>query len=236
MIWGVIYGSVFSYEIPYIPRLINPAVEYNKVLAISIAMGFVHIFLGLGMKGYMLIRDKKPLDAFYDTGLWYITLTTIVIVLGGSKFGFSDKTVQISKYLMYASMLGIVLTGGREAKSVGGRLGLGVYTLYGLSGYLGDFVSYARLMALGLSGSYIAFSVNQISSMVGFKPLTIVFALLILLIGHVFNILLSLLSAYVHSSRLIYVEFFGKFYEGGGKAFRDFKIDERYINIKEENK
>ena len=144
----------------------------------------------------------------------------------------SGTMVDLSKYLMIITMLGIIATGGREAKSIGGKIGLGTYALYGISGYMGDLISYVRLMALGLSGGYIAYSVNKIAQMVGNKGIMIVFMMLIMILGHGFNLFLSALGAYVHTSRLIYVEFFAKFYEGGGKAFNNFKIKEKYINIK----
>lgn len=233
MLWGVIYGSYFSLPLG-IPGLINPTTDYNTILKLSIVIGLIHVFVGLGAKAYMQIRDGKPLDAFYDVGLWYLTLTTVILLLLGKYMGFNPIAMKVIKYIMILSMIGIILTGGREVKNIGGRIGLGVYSLYGISGYMGDLISYARLMALGLSGGFIALSVNQICAMVGFKPATIIFVIIIFVFGQTFNILLSLLGAYVHSARLIYVEFFGKFYEGGGKEFKDFKIDEKYINIKED--
>ncbi len=233
MMWGAIYGSYFSLPLG-IPGLINPTTDYNTILKISIIIGLIHVFIGLGTKAYIQIRDGKALDAFYDVGLWYITLTTVILLLLGGYMGFSPLAMKIIKYIMIIAMIGIILTGGREVKNIGGRIGLGVYSLYGISGYMGDLISYARLMALGLSGGFIALSVNQICAMVGFKPATLIFVVIIFLFGQTFNLLLSLLGAYVHSARLIYVEFFGKFYEGGGKEFRDFKIDEKYINIKED--
>ncbi|WP_288862440.1 V-type ATP synthase subunit I [uncultured Sneathia sp.] len=233
MLWGAIYGSYFSLPLG-IPGLINPTTDYNTILKLSIVIGLIHVFVGLGAKAYMQIRDGKPLDAFYDVGLWYLTLTTVILLLLGKYMGFNPIAMKVIKYIMILSMIGIILTGGREVKNMGGRIGLGVYSLYGISGYMGDLISYARLMALGLSGGFIALSVNQICAMVGFKPATIIFVIIIFVFGQTFNILLSLLGAYVHSARLIYVEFFGKFYEGGGKEFKDFKIDEKYINIKED--
>ena len=233
MIWGAIYGSYFSLPLP-IPRLIYPARDYNTILSMSIVIGVVHVFVGLGAKAYVSIKNGKYLDAVYDVLFWYILLTSIIILLAGSILGLSEISSKISKYLMILSMIAIVLTGGREIKnSIGGRIGLGIYALYGVSSYMGDFISYARLMALGLSGGFIAQSVNQICSMIGFSPLTIVFTVIIFIFGQTFNMGLALLGAYVHSARLIYVEFFGKFYEGGGQEFKDFKIEEKYISIKE---
>jgi V/A-type H+-transporting ATPase subunit I len=139
----------------------------------------------------------------------------------------------ISLVVMVLGMLGIVATGGREAKSVAGRVGGGVYALYGISGYVGDFVSYSRLMALGLAGGFIAGAVNMMAGMVAQSgPIGFVFAIIIFIFGQTFNLGLSLLGAYVHTIRLTFVEFFGKFYEGGGKSFNTFKSKPKYINLK----
>ena len=108
MLWGIIYGSYFSLPIP-VPRLIDPATEYNKILLISIIIGFIHIFVGLGVKAYSLIKAGKPIDAFYDVGLWYITLITVVMTIGGAKLGLTPQVMTIAKYVMIASMIKYVL-------------------------------------------------------------------------------------------------------------------------------
>ena len=130
-------------------------------------------------------------------------------------------------------MIGIVLTGGREAKGVGAKLGGGLYSLYGISGYVGDFVSYSRLMALGLSGGFIAQAINMIIGMVSGSWIGLIFIPVIFIGGHFFNMFLSFLGGYVHTSRLMYVEFFGKFYEGGGRPFKDFREESKYINLED---
>ena len=137
MLWGAIYGSYFSLPLG-IPGLINPTTDYNTILKLSIVIGLIHVFVGLGAKAYMQIRDGKPLDAFYDVGLWYLTLTTVILLLLGKYMGFNPIAMKVIKYIMILSMIGIILTGGREVKNIGGRIGLGVYSLYGISGYMGD--------------------------------------------------------------------------------------------------
>ena len=134
---------------------------------------------------------------------------------------------------MIAGMVGIILTGGRESKKIGARLGGGIYSLYGISGYIGDFVSYSRLMALGLSGGFIAGAINMMAGMLVDKGIIgIILATIIFIGGQVFNLGLSLLGAYVHTIRLTFVEFFGKFYNGGGQGFKMFNSSPKYINLK----
>lgn len=231
IMWGAIYASFFGVEI-YKP-LISITNEYNTVLLVSIAFGVFHVYFGLILKAVIYIKNKQYLDILYDCVSWLICLTTTLILLlvNFSDFSLSPTLMSINKYIMIFSMLVIVLTGGREYKNIGGRIGFGVYALYGITGFFGDFISYARLMALGLSGAYMATSINQIVRDLSGSYYTILFAIIVFILAHFMNIFLSMLSSYVHTSRLIYVEFFGKFYEGGGKPFKDFKIKNKYYDI-----
>ncbi len=99
-----------------------------------------------------------------------------------------------------------------------------------MTGYVGDLVSYTRLMALGIAGGSIASAFNML---VEFMPPVARFSvgILLLIVLHALNIFLSLLGAYVHGARLQYVEFFGKFYTGGGRAFNPLKTKEKYVNV-----
>ena len=229
--WGLLYGSYFGATIPGMWRLIDPASQYNDLLIGSIVFGVVHIFVGLAIKAYMLIRDGKSLEAVYDVLFWYMALIGGMLFLIFKLMNLSAVVANVSMWVMIAGMAGIVLTGGRDAKGVGAKLGGGLYSLYGISSYVGDFVSYSRLMALGLSGGFIASAINMIAGMISGSWVGMIFIPVILLGGHLFNMFLSFLGAYVHTSRLMYVEYFGKFYEGGGKPFKDFRTENKYINL-----
>ena len=229
--WGLLYGSYFGATIPGMWRLIDPASQYNDLLIGSIVFGVVHIFVGLAIKAYMLIRDGKSLEAVYDVLFWYMALIGGMLFLIFKLMNLSAVVANVSMWVMIAGMAGIVLTGGREAKGVGAKLGGGLYSLYGISSYVGDFVSYSRLMALGLSGGFIASAINMIAGMISGSWVGMIFIPVILIAGHLFNMFLSFLGAYVHTSRLMYVEYFGKFYEGGGKPFKDFRTENKYINL-----
>ena len=229
--WGLLYGSYFGATIPGMWRLVDPASQYNDLLIGSILFGVVHIFVGLAIKAYMLIRDGKSLEAVYDVLFWYMALIGGMLFLIFKLINLSAVVANVSMWVMIAGMAGIVLTGGREAKGVGAKLGGGLYSLYGISSYVGDFVSYSRLMALGLSGGFIASAINMIAGMISGSWVGMIFIPVILIAGHLFNMFLSFLGAYVHTSRLMYVEYFGKFYEGGGKPFKDFRTENKYINL-----
>lgn len=230
--WGLFFGSFLGGIVP-LPGIMDPTVQYQDLLILSIVFGAIHLFFALGIQAYVNIRDKKYLDAIFDVGFWYMALMGGIVFLLTIVVELDPMVATISKWVMIIGMVGIVLTGGREAGSVGGKLAGGAYELYGISGYIGDFVSYSRLMALGLSGGFIASAVNMMVDMLsGNGILGILGGILVFIIGQLFNIFLSFLGAYVHTIRLTYVEFFGKFYEGGGKAFQMFRSSPKYINYK----
>ncbi len=230
--WGAIYGSFFGGIIP-IPGIFDPATDYNSLLVLSIVFGFIHVYFALGIKAYMLIRNGAWKDAIYDVGFWYMALTGAIGYLLDSFVAYPPVVKTIFFWIMIAGMAGIVATGGRDAKGIGGKVAGGAYALYGISGYVGDFVSYSRLMALGLAGGFIAGAVNMMAGMVAKSGVIgFVFAIVIFVFGQSFNLGLSLLGAYVHTIRLTFVEFFGKFYEGGGESFRTLKSKPKYINLK----
>ena len=233
MIWGLIYGSAFGDLITLPTRVLDPSKDFMAVLMLSVALGGVHLAFGLGMKAYVLIKNGKIMDAFYDVFLWYLTLTTVILVIVGKVISLPSIVNTIAFYGMIVGMLGIIAFGARDSKSIAGRIAGGLYSLYGITSYIGDFVSYLRLMALGLAGGFIAVAINIIVKMlVGGGIIGIVFGVIVFIFAQLFNIFLSFLSAYVHTSRLMYVEFFSKFYEGGGKAFKKFRSENKYIEVK----
>jgi len=230
--WGVCYGSYLGGLIK-IPGLIDPGSEYMKVLIMSIVFGLIHLFFGLGIKAYMNIREGKYLDALYDVGFWYMALGGGIMWILTMVVSLPPVVATISKTVFIIGAVGIVLTNGRDAKSIPGKLVSGLYSLYGISSYVGDFVSYSRLMALGLSGGFIASAINMMCGMLfGLGIVGIPLGIIVFIVGQLFNIFLSLLGAYVHAIRLIYVEFFGKFYDGGGQTFNIFRNKPKYINLK----
>lgn len=226
---GFVYGSIFGDLIKF-NSLINPGEDIMKLLIIAIAIGAVQIYFGLGVKGYILIRDGKPMDAVYDVLTWYLALTGAFLFIGGSSMGLTPSMINIGKWVMIIGMVALVLTQGRANKGIGLKLGGGLWGLYGISSYIGDLVSYSRLMALGLAGGFIAASFNMLIGMIP-APFNIIFGIFIFVFAQTFNLLLSALGAFVHSARLQYVEYFSKFYEGGGKAFNAFKPKNQYINV-----
>ncbi len=232
-IWGFLYGSYFGASIPGMWRLFDLSKDFMTILIISIIMGGIHLAYGLLIKAYMQVRDGQYVDMFFDVIAWFLTLGGIISFLLSLAGIISLEVGNIAKYVMIVGIILLVIGGARASEgNIAKRLVAGIYNVYGISNYIGDFVSYSRLMALGMSGGYIAFSVNMIAGMVWGKTfIGYIAAIIILVLFHAFNLFLSCLGAYVHALRLIYVEFFGKFYEGGGKAFKFFRNKTKYINL-----
>lgn len=237
MLWGLIYGSCFGIALPYRP-LLDQTEDSMLIILISLILGGIHIFFALGIKAYMMIRDKDLKGAIFDVGFLYVVLISIILFAASGPLNLSPTVKNIAKWVMIAGMAGIFLTAGRASKNWGVRLAVGLNEVYGLTGYIGDFVSYLRLMALGLAGGFIALAINIIVKMLfGGGIVGIIGGVIIFVVFQLFNLFLSYLSAYVHSARLIYVEMFNKFYEGGGKAFKGLINKPKYFDLeKNENK
>ncbi len=231
IVFGLMYGSFFGDLIKF-KGLIDTNKDVMTILALSVVFGIIQMFFGLGIKAVVLIKMGKPLEAFMDVGSWVITL----ISLGGLGASIALNIPSIKTVSTVGAILGsiiIVLTQGRQMQSKGGKIGQGLYALYGITSYVSDLVSYTRLMAIGLSGGSIAGAINMIMNMIPGVG-AIIAVPLIFVLFHTINLLLSLLSGYVHTLRLTYVEYFSKFYDGGGKAFKPFRSKNEYIILRRE--
>lgn len=232
--WGFIFGSFFG-DLIQIKAYLNPSEDYMKMISMCMMFGIFHIFFAMGIRAYMNLRDHKAADALFDVGFWYMALIGAMLFIGSKVIDLGSIVATVAPIVMGIGMVGILLTGGRDQESIGGKIGWGVYALYGITSYLGDFVSYFRLMALALAGSFIAIAVNIIVRMLMAQGIIgMVFGILIFVAFQIFNMFLSFLSSYVHSARLTFVEMFNKFYEGGGIPFKEMVAQSDYFIIEED--
>lgn len=230
MVWGIIYGSAFGLTLPV--QFLTPTEDFMTIFALSVIFGGIQIYTGLFLAAKENIKKKQYLNAISAGFSWQGILTGIFIAAAGSLIFNSSLLVNVGTILALFSAFLVIVIPTLQSKSKVGGFFSGLYELYGVTGYIGDFVSYSRLMALGISGGSIAMAFNML---VATMPATARFSVGVILIValHALNIFLSLLGAYVHAARLQYVEFFGKFYEGGGRPFETFKAAEKYINLDE---
>lgn len=237
-IWGALFGGWFGNIIELVtsgrfaipPLWFNPLDDPMRLLLWSFIFGAVHIFTGMGIKAYMLIRDGNYIDALFDIGFWYIFLIGLAAFGVGSSMG-STGIAAAGKYAAVSGAVLLVITQGRSQKGIIKKFFSGILSLYNVTGFLSDILSYSRLLALGLATGVIADVINTMGTLFGFSIPGIIVLVIVFTVGTVFNILINVLGAYVHASRLQYVEFFGKFFEGGGEGFKPFKINTKYINI-----
>ncbi|OQB14814.1 MAG: V-type ATP synthase subunit I [Firmicutes bacterium ADurb.Bin193] len=234
VIWGAAFGGwfgdlslvVFGREIA--PLWFNPAGDPMKLMIWAFIFGAFQLIVGMAMNAYILIRNGKWLDAVFDIGFWYVVFAGLVIMFFGGDLSY------MGKYIAAAGGIGLILTQGRSEKHIVKKFLSGALSLYNITGFMSDVLSYSRLLALGLATGVIAQVINQVAVLPGgFGSIVSTIIMFVILTGgHIFNMAINTLGAYVHSSRLQYVEFFGKFYEGGGKAFAPIRAKVKYLRIK----
>ncbi|MDX9821965.1 MAG: V-type ATPase 116kDa subunit family protein [Syntrophales bacterium] len=229
---GLATGSVFGYNFTDRSWILvdldintgNPMILFY----LSLGLGVVHLSLS-----YVIGMIQTP---FVQMKIQKLAILLVVwggAVLVSRKVWFAAPGAD-NVALLYAGSvclaLGILLTllFASDHRHWGIRLGLGLWSIYGLTGLIGDVLSYARLFGLGIATSAIASVMNQLAGMAynaAGPAAGAVLALLIILVGHVFNLALSLLGSTVHSARLHFVEAFKNFFEGGGVQYRPFRIE-----------
>lgn len=248
MFWGVMFGSFFGDVINtirvnylHLPEMrlylwLNPQGDDLMLTMLwCFLFGIVHLFVGVAIKGYMTFKQGDKLGAICDVLSIYLTVGGAAPICAGMIIDIPQAITTVGKYCALAGVVLVILTAGRESKSIGGKLGSGLYALYNvISGYLSDILSYSRLLALGLVTGIIGNVVNMMGTLPqNMVVKTILFAVVFVL-GHTINFGINVIGAYVHTNRLQYVEFFSRFYEGGGIAFNPLKVNSKSFKLKEE--
>lgn len=252
--WGVMFGSYFGdlldvvsetffgNKITIPPLWFFPVNEPMRMLSFAMALGLIHLLTGLGMKFYQLLLQKDYKSILYDAVTWFVLIVSCTLILLnmemiksilGVQVTLSPVVVNISVALAVLSTVGIILTNGRESRNPFKRFLKGLYAFYGITGYLSDVLSYSRLLALGLATGVIGSVINKMAAMTAGGFVGPIIFTVIVIFGHTLNIGINALGAYVHTCRLQYVEFFGKFYGGGGRKFDPFSMKTKYYKVKE---
>lgn len=223
VVFGVVFGSYFGAE--WFPPLIGFSLLDGilPVLLIACGVGILHIFTGMMVKAVAAFKAGDWQTAVFDNFAWMILISGLIVMA---------LNVKVGAIIAGAAALIVLFTAGRSKPNVIGKLTGGFGSLYGITGYLSDILSYSRILALSISTAVIGYVMNILAGLVMGVPVAgYVFAGLIYIVGHLFNLAMGLLSAYVHDSRLQYIEFFTRFYEGGGTVFRPFGLETKNVDV-----
>ncbi len=219
-LFGILTGSYFG-DLPYylfglttdqLAIWKDPLKDPLYFLIISLIVGIIHVNIGLLLGALEDIRKKAWKSLVKERLIWYVLQIGVLLIV-------FKQTALAGKIILGFSILGIIV--------MTGPLGL-----LDITGLMGDIISYARLFALALSTAGIAMAVNLLAQLVNGIPfIGIVLMVLVFIVGHVFGFIMNALGAFVHSLRLQFVEFFGKFYEGGGDKFMPLREERIYTDI-----
>jgi V/A-type H+-transporting ATPase subunit I len=204
-----------EFVLPYKP-LFDPIADTQLVLIGALALGGIQIIVGMAINFIKQTIDGHFWDALFDVGSWWLLFAGIALGALG-----------VTWWVAVAGAAALILTQGRSKPTIIGKFIGGLASLYNITGYFGDILSYSRLMALMLAGGVIAQVFNTIAALTG----NIVTFMIIFVIGHSLNLGLNLLGCYVHDLRLQCLEFFGKFFKDGGRPFQPLRINTKYVNI-----
>ena len=221
--WFIILPSVLLYAVVFRSSLIGKAI--------------LELILWICIVGIILASHPEGKPKAVDQLAWAPIVFFIWYGISSFAFGFLNirYVIQIPAYLYLtaAPLLVFELTRPKEMKKVLGKIAWGFYNLYGISSFLGVLLSYVRLMALGMVTGVIAIAINKIAWMItGIPVIGIVLVIVILIPAHLFNLVINTLGGFIHTMRLQYIEFFGRFYSGGSKPFKPFRLETDYVDIK----
>lgn len=235
-IFGALTGGFLGDFIPQLCKLIDPASTFalpalfdplNDTMAImvgSLVLGAIQVFTGMAVSVVEKCRNGHFPDALFDEITWWI------ILAGGAMALLGVGSVGGVPVVLCIGGLMLLYGAGRGKKGFGKVTGVVAAVYNGVTGFFSDILSYVRLMALMLSGAVLA----QVFNMLGATTGNLVTFIIISLVGNTLNLALNLLGCYVHDMRLQFLEFFGRFYKDGGKAFRPLCMRSNYVEITKE--
>jgi len=207
-------------ELPYLFSPLNNTLE---ILIGAMILGFIHLNTGMVINVVKKVKRHQVADAIWEEGALWVTLLGIILYV------FKLGNIAGVPVVLVIGLVMVFYGGSRSAKGFGKVTSI-FGTLYNTAtGWFGDILSYSRIMALMLAGSVIA----QVFNTIGAIANNLIFFIIIFIIGHALNFGLNLLGCYVHDLRLQCLEYFGKFYEDGGRAFAPLRFKTKYYNIKE---
>ena len=232
-----IIAGMFGSSWKGLPHLFSPVEDSNMVLYGAMVLGVLHLNTGMAVSFVQKCRKGDVAGALFEEGSqWIILVGGVMLALQMLVFKTNGTLHTVGLAVLIAGAVLLLFGSTRGAKGIG-KLTAPFGCIYNtLTGWFGDILSYSRIMALMLAGGVVAQVFNTIAAMPSKNGVTIasgIAFILIFLIGHALNFALNLLGCFVHDLRLQCLEFFGKFYQDGGKPFEPMKVRTKYINPEE---
>jgi V/A-type H+-transporting ATPase subunit I len=221
---GALIGGWFGFPLREL-MILDPLQDPLSFLILALGLGFAQVWFGTLLNMINGIKNKLYLESIFAQGGWLLLLPSLVLYI------YPQTSQPIWGISSLAGAAGIVFFGAPSRNPFARFFG-GLYSLYGISRYLADVLSYSRLLALGLATSVIAMVVNTLcQTALGIPWVGWLLAALIFIGGHLFNLGISFLGGFVHSMRLQFVEFFSKFFKSGGKPFSPFELESKFVEF-----
>ena len=242
-IYGVISGSFFGNFIDsFVPvliplknslMLVDPMSNPMQVLGISLLLGVVHLMFGLLVAAYDKLRHGEFIDALGNDISWFLLIVGLCLFGVGLGGMLPPHFTQIGQAMAILGAVIIFIYAGKGEPNFFKKIINGFLALYGSTSYLGDILSYSRLLALGFGSAVIGMVINLLGGLAADIPyIGWLIAIVVIIGGHIFSIAINILGSFVHPLRLQYVEFFGKFYTGGGEPFTPLTLSQEFVNVK----
>lgn len=240
---GLLFGGYFGIDPTTLPgplqaiQQFDPIADPLPVFYLALGLGVIQVMFGMGLKILSDARNGRLLDGLLDQVPW-LTLFVTLLLYGAAAWELAwSAYTQEFLYLVYGSVVAIILTSARAGTSILQKIQYSLLSLYQSIGYFSDILSYSRLLALGLATTALAFAVNLIAEIVyeAVPYVGIVLAIMVLIIGHAFTLAVNTLGAFIHSARLQFVEFFGKFITGSGRVFQPLTRSETYVAVQDDS-
>jgi len=220
IIFGILTGTFFGInllEIENLGKLRNIMLNNDQVFMLALIIGLIQILVGVIIRAINQIKQNGFVYGLSSIG-W------LILILGILDMAILEIGGFIGDILVYAGLFLIVFFSDPKA-SILGRIGKGIWDLYGITGIFGDVLSYIRLFALGVSSAILGFVINDIAMQImGSNPIIgPIFSVIFLILGHSMNIAIASLGSFVHPMRLTFVEFYKNAgFSGGGKKYKPF--------------
>lgn len=242
VVMGLFFGGYFGISMSQMPQFLqdlqvfNPVNDPLKVFGFALILGIIQVMFGMTLGILREAKNGQVMQGVLDKGPWLLLFITLILY-GMSSIGFIAGSVDFYLNFVYAAVAIIMLTSARKGVGIFDKIKKGVLSLYGSVSYFSDILSYSRLLALGLATSALAFAVNLIAGIVNdlIPVIGFIAAGLVLVFGHMLTLAINTLGAFIHSARLQFIEFFGKFVVESGRLFKPLTRKESYVNFKKDS-